>query len=320
MARTDTLGNFLTDVAEAIRTKEGTTETIPASEFDTRISNLSGGGTTGEDLTQEFAVQEAKIIAQEVAIANLALELQNKGVSEAGYVQNGLVALWDARHEIDANGHWKSQIGDDYWSVTYTDGGATSLAQLKTEDAIVTDGTVAIRNNVDYYKNGYTIELVGNTVADTTTTTNFFTFDKNLSVHINVNRYNTGRFCPQYGSSTDGYSGLSVDLKNLNDGKRHTMVIYLEELIGTRSAKSGNVRLQYSVDGSPWYGYFYPVSGSGSYVSDFSTILSYYSNSGSGRAPAGTGVSSIRVYNRKLTHKELMQNHMLDEAIYNVEY
>ena len=44
MARTDTLGNFLTDVAEAIRTKEGTTETIPASEFDTRISNLSGGG------------------------------------------------------------------------------------------------------------------------------------------------------------------------------------------------------------------------------------------------------------------------------------
>ena len=49
MARTDTLGNFLTDVAEAIRTKEGTTETIPASEFDTRIANLSGGGSTGGD-------------------------------------------------------------------------------------------------------------------------------------------------------------------------------------------------------------------------------------------------------------------------------
>ena len=45
MARTDTLGNFLTDVAEAIRTKEGTTEIIPASEFDTRISNLSSGST-----------------------------------------------------------------------------------------------------------------------------------------------------------------------------------------------------------------------------------------------------------------------------------
>ena len=57
MARTDTLGNFLTDVAEAIRTKEGTTETIPASEFDTRIANLSTG--SNEPVTNEItSVQE----------------------------------------------------------------------------------------------------------------------------------------------------------------------------------------------------------------------------------------------------------------------
>lgn len=48
MARTDTLGNFVTDVAEAIRTKEGTTEKIPVSEFDTRITNLPSGGGTPE--------------------------------------------------------------------------------------------------------------------------------------------------------------------------------------------------------------------------------------------------------------------------------
>lgn len=46
MARTDTLGNFLTDVADAIRTKKGTTEAIVASDFDTEISNLPSG--TGE--------------------------------------------------------------------------------------------------------------------------------------------------------------------------------------------------------------------------------------------------------------------------------
>ena len=43
MARTDTLGNFLTDVAEAIRTKKGTSETIQASQFDTEIANLPSG-------------------------------------------------------------------------------------------------------------------------------------------------------------------------------------------------------------------------------------------------------------------------------------
>lgn len=46
MARTDTLGNFLTDVADAIREKKGTTNTIPASEFDTEISSIETGGTS----------------------------------------------------------------------------------------------------------------------------------------------------------------------------------------------------------------------------------------------------------------------------------
>lgn len=44
MARTDTLGNFLTDVADAIRAKKGTSETIQASDFDTEIENLPSGG------------------------------------------------------------------------------------------------------------------------------------------------------------------------------------------------------------------------------------------------------------------------------------
>lgn len=47
MARTNNLTNFLTDVASAIRTKEGTTNNIKAEEFDTRILNLtSGAGRT----------------------------------------------------------------------------------------------------------------------------------------------------------------------------------------------------------------------------------------------------------------------------------
>ena len=66
MARTDTLGNFLTDVATAIRTKKGTTATIPASNFDTEIASIEGGSKyapkyitfynyQGKDLTEETA-------------------------------------------------------------------------------------------------------------------------------------------------------------------------------------------------------------------------------------------------------------------------
>ena len=45
MARTDTLGNFLTDVAAAIRTKKGITDTIPANTFDTEIASIEGGSS-----------------------------------------------------------------------------------------------------------------------------------------------------------------------------------------------------------------------------------------------------------------------------------
>ena len=44
MARTDTLTNFLIDVAAAIRTKKGDNTPIPAANFDTEILNLTSGG------------------------------------------------------------------------------------------------------------------------------------------------------------------------------------------------------------------------------------------------------------------------------------
>lgn len=55
MARTNTLPNFLTDVADAIREKKGTEETIQASDFDTEIASISGGGSTP---TKGFTITE----------------------------------------------------------------------------------------------------------------------------------------------------------------------------------------------------------------------------------------------------------------------
>ena len=44
MARTDTLTNFLTDVATAIKAKKGDETAISAANFDTEIINLPSGG------------------------------------------------------------------------------------------------------------------------------------------------------------------------------------------------------------------------------------------------------------------------------------
>lgn len=84
MARIDTLANFLTDVAEAIRTKEGTTETITASEFDTRISNLSGG----EDLTEELNTYGSELEEQNVTLDDIAKALRVKGSGSSANTPN----------------------------------------------------------------------------------------------------------------------------------------------------------------------------------------------------------------------------------------
>lgn len=52
MARIDTLTNFLTDVANAIRSKKGTTAKISPSDFDTEIESIEGGGGGG---TEKYA-------------------------------------------------------------------------------------------------------------------------------------------------------------------------------------------------------------------------------------------------------------------------
>lgn len=46
MARIDTLVHFLTDVADAIRNKTGSSASILAENFDTEIANIPSGGTT----------------------------------------------------------------------------------------------------------------------------------------------------------------------------------------------------------------------------------------------------------------------------------
>lgn len=54
MARIDTLANFLTDVATAIKTKTGKTDPITPANFDTEIKNIEAGGSEDEELVASY--------------------------------------------------------------------------------------------------------------------------------------------------------------------------------------------------------------------------------------------------------------------------
>ena len=61
MARTNTLGNFLTDVASAIREKKGTTDTIVASNFDTEIASIESGVDINEYLSDTITKGDSSL-------------------------------------------------------------------------------------------------------------------------------------------------------------------------------------------------------------------------------------------------------------------
>lgn len=69
MARTDSLTNYLTDVATAIKTKKGDETPIKASEFDVEIANLPSGG--GGDITKYFETTITKNNAKYFFIGNI---------------------------------------------------------------------------------------------------------------------------------------------------------------------------------------------------------------------------------------------------------
>jgi len=91
MARIDTLGNFLTDVADAIRTKAGTSEPIQASSFDTAIANIpSGGGSLpNPDADVIFFDYDGTITNSYTKAEFLALEAMPDNPSHAGLTAQG---------------------------------------------------------------------------------------------------------------------------------------------------------------------------------------------------------------------------------------
>ena len=85
MARTNTLGNFLTDVADAIREKKGTTDTILASNFDTEIASIESGVDINEYLSDTITNGDSSLGGWAKTIKKMRSPLTVKG-TDAQYM------------------------------------------------------------------------------------------------------------------------------------------------------------------------------------------------------------------------------------------
>lgn len=65
MADTTNLSQFLTDIADSIRTKRGTTDVIPAANFDTEIAKITTGVMTQEEYNECLLVAKELVWGEE---------------------------------------------------------------------------------------------------------------------------------------------------------------------------------------------------------------------------------------------------------------
>lgn len=136
MARTDNLTNFLTDVAEAIRTKIGGTEKIKASQFDEAIEGISGG----DELIAEYTVNGSS--TSQIEFNNLDIK-----VGEVYYL---IVAGTGTTSQLGISINNAGYTGYGYWIDLYN-GGSTACKSGNKLGCNRGDGRVMLLRKGEYF-------------------------------------------------------------------------------------------------------------------------------------------------------------------------
>ena len=240
--------------------------------------------------------------------------------AEPDYVTDGMIAWFDELDEIGADQQWHSRVGNDYIGIFYRNlGNATTNPFCKEANAPLTAFQNFIFTNVaDYFKQGYTIELVGKVTGNNSSGGAggwLMTFNHSGTTGIGLDLTNgVGRLIyinttstvdndSDFAMTPDRYFSTSLNLKS----------------IGSRSGTYVTA-LNVSLNGINYKDARTLNSGGHTSYSNNSVFLSYYARSGNVENYRANGsIRCIRIYNRELTNEEMYQNYLIDKARFNIE-
>ena len=316
MARTDTLNNFLTDVADSIRTKKGTTNKIPASNFDTEIEGIETGSVPNLQ-SKSIAITEngtQNVTADEGydGLSNVSLNIEVSDIGEPNYITDGLIALFDISSPI-INNKWNNIVGDDYITAVYV-GGGSDYFDYFLKNPIGLNNTYFISSK-DYYKQGYTIEVVGRLGGiNSTNTSGGWLLTGNISGSSGIGiRSRSSSNTPAI-EFINNPTNQKLDDFRTNYNKLFGASIYFDYLLPRNNSTSYRSIVSGSLNGSDWVTITESNSRAKTSKSENTIFLSYYSDN----YRAVGEIKCIRVYNRKLTNDELKVNHNIDVKRFNL--
>lgn len=131
MARTNNLSNFLTDVADAIRTKTGGSAPIAAENFDTEIESISGGGEATVEKDVNFYDYDGTLVKSYTKNEFLELNSMPANPTHEGLTAQGWNwSLNDAQEYVQNMG--ALDVGQNY----ITDDGKTRIYITLNEETL----------------------------------------------------------------------------------------------------------------------------------------------------------------------------------------
>lgn len=241
MARTDTLPHFLTDVADALRTKKGTVALIPANTFDTEITNLpSGADLQSKSIT--ITNNGTRIISPDTGydgIDSLTITTNVAGGSSGDYEYDNWISYGTSTPDATEYKYWLPV------NTTSTNAPLRYVSNYKVADYYTGEFAELVDDKLDNTYKMQSSFTIGALLSDGSGNYYYASGSQNtLLSNVNVYKYTyTNQQMPSYECLLSSYSENFGNLKD--KGMSISTAIY-----GCWTARNGVI---YSCDGMSVY-------------------------------------------------------------------
>ena len=236
------------------------------------------------------------------------------------YVSDGLVAWFDKDEEISNDEKWYNKIGNDYIYVkSRSYGTSTTNPYRKAKgEALKNYGVFTFATSEDYYKEGYTIEIVATSYNKNSTNLGGWFISGNINGSSGIGIISDGNTSTKT-SMPLTFINASYDLDiatstTINFGEVFSASVNFKVLKPRTYSSNYQSVIKGSVNGSTYFQGTEITANKKTSRGNELLILTYYNNS---YITYGS-IECIRIYNRELTEAEKNYNYNIDRTRFNL--